>query len=67
VEESMMRCFGLGSVFVLVATCFAGCEREKEPVLRIETPRAKVEVDKSPDGSSVEIRTERERDKSGER
>lgn len=48
----------------LLAVCsmlfaLAGCQEQKEPLLRIETPRAKVEVDKTDDGGSVEIHTER--------
>lgn len=36
-----------------------GCEAQKEPVLRIETPKAKIEVNEAPNGGSVEIQTER--------
>jgi hypothetical protein len=40
-----------------LALGLSGCEK-KEPVLKIETPRAKIEVEKSPDGGSLEITTE---------
>lgn len=34
-----------------------GCESPKEPVLKIETPNAKIEVDKTPTGTTVDVET----------
>ena len=50
-----------GAKLVACAVLFAlaGCQEKKEPLLRIETPRAKIEVDKTDDGGNVEIHTER--------
>lgn len=45
----------------------AGCEEKKEPVLRLETPRTKVEVEKTPEGGSVEIHTERKNEEKTDR
>jgi hypothetical protein len=36
-----------------------GCQEPKKPVVEIETPKAKIEVNRSADGESVEIHTER--------
>ncbi|HUQ68727.1 MAG TPA: hypothetical protein VM165_04345 [Planctomycetaceae bacterium] len=48
----------MGHVAALLASSF-GCEAKKEPVLKIETPKAKIEVNQAPNGGSVEIQTER--------
>jgi len=48
----------LGHAAALLASSF-GCEAQKKPILQIETPKARIEVNESPNGGSVEIQTER--------
>ena len=52
---------GIPSVGAVVTVCviaLAGCETKEEKILDIETPRMKFEVNKTSDGSKVEIKKE---------
>jgi hypothetical protein len=60
-EETMLNrhtWFAIGHVVALLIGSF-GCQEPKKPGVEIETPKAKIEIHPSSDGTSVEIQTER--------
>lgn len=49
----------IGTASLVAAALAIGCEKPKEKVLEIETPTRHIEVERSTDGSQIEIEAER--------
>lgn len=58
VSKILNRIPSAGAVVTVCVIALAGCETKEEKILDIETPRMKFEVNKTSDGSKVEIKKE---------
>ncbi len=58
VSNILNRIPSAGAVVTVCVIALAGCETKEEKILDIETPRMKFEVNKTSDGSKVEIKKE---------